>query len=92
MEPYSKYATIEGNVLTAVTDQDMGLSAKLVHAERCLISTNNTITVKFNLTTNDAMTIAANTTATIENLYIDEIFVSNASGSTAAVKILAVGK
>ena len=91
MEPYSKYATIETTVLTGVTDQDMGLSAKSLRGERCIISTTQGVTVKFNLTTNDAVTIAANATLTVENLYIDEIFISNASGSTATIKIIAVG-
>lgn len=91
-EPYSRYATVESSVSDGVTNQDMGLSAKPIRGERCIITSNAAITVRFNVNTNDAVSIAANGTLTVENLFIDEVFVTNASGGAAAVKIFIVGR
>ena len=93
MEPFSKYATIETTVAAEAVNQDMGLSDKLYRGVRCVISTDLVVTVKLNNTSADSFTIATNDSVTIENLFIHEIFISNASLTTAAnVKIFIVGK
>ena len=93
MEPYSKYASIETTVAAEEVNQDMGLSALLYHGTRCTISTDLVVTVKLNDTANDSLTIATNGSITLENVLIHELYISNASLTTAAnVKIFIVGK
>lgn len=50
------------------------------------IRTDSAITVKFNATTNDGITVAANTSFTISNMTFQDIFITNTG--TAAVKIV----
>jgi len=53
-----------------------------------MIRTNQTITVKLNKTTNDAITITSTDSPfVIDGVLINNMFLSNASGSNAAVKL-----
>lgn len=97
--PY--YENIEFNVNTATTDYDLdvnqatflsvfgpansvGRFPSSVH-----IRTNNTISVKLNSTSNHAITIASTDSPfVIEGVLITNVFITNNSGSTAAVKLL----
>lgn len=58
-------------------------------ATRVQIRTNQTISIKLNSTSNNAITIASTDSPfTIDGIKITDIFLSNSSGSTAAIKIL----
>jgi len=96
--PY--YESLEFNVVTATTDYDVdaeqaGFLSKIgpgtshdSHPGRVIIRTDQTISVKFNKTTNDAITVASTDSPLVFDGEISNIFISNASGSTAAVKII----
>lgn len=96
--PY--YESIEFNVNTGSTDYDVDTQQATFLAvvgpsgpvgkwpRHVVIRTNQTISVKFNATTNHAITIAS-TDSPFE--YIGEvrnIYITNNSGNTAAIKIL----
>lgn len=96
--PY--YENIEFNVSTGSTNYDVdsqqstflslfGLTnAAKEYASRVSIRTNNTITVKLNSTSDYSITIASTDSPfVIEGVEIRNIYISNSSGSTAAVKL-----
>ena len=73
-----------------VTDYDVAANqATCFHAVTtarfCSIRTDADITVKFNLSTNEAITISANTTFNVDTLEITNIFITAAA--SANVKI-----
>lgn len=96
--PY--YESIEFNVTTGTTDYDVdtqqadflsvvgpsGPNAQ--HPSEVIIRTNQTISVKFNLTTNMAITVASTDSPLSWRGEVRNIFITNNSGSTAAVKII----
>jgi len=58
------------------------------YPSRAVIRSNQTISVKLNATTNDAVTIASTDSPfVIDGIEFSEIYITNNSGSTAAVKI-----
>lgn len=58
-------------------------------ATRAQIRTNQTISVKLNSTSNNSITISSTDSPfVIDGIKITDIFITNGSGSTAAVKIL----
>lgn len=96
--PY--YESIEFNVNTATTDYDVDTQQSTFlsvvgptgpnnqHPGEVIIRTNNTITVKFNATTNMGITITSTDSPLIWHGEVQNIFITNNSGSTAAVKII----
>jgi hypothetical protein len=57
------------------------------------IRSDQNITIKFNATTYNAITITAGRPYELDNLFeIRNIFITNNSGSTAAIKIIGVDK
>ncbi len=98
--PY--YESIEFDVTTATTDYDVDSNQATFlsvigpgsvynkHPTEIIIRTNNTITVKFNTTGNHAITITASDSPLAWRGEVKNIFISNASGNTAAVKIIAL--
>lgn len=96
-EPH--YESIEFNVNTATTDYDLDSQQATFLAVfgaanngRCPtyveIRTNNTISVKLNSTSNHAITIASTDSPyVIAGVLISNIYITNNSGSTAAVKL-----
>jgi len=99
-EPRITYDNSEFNLATAQTDYDEGTNESdafnnATVAKYISIRTDQTITVKLNATTNDAITITSSDspmTFKYEDLGLEvrAIYISNASGSTAAIKILLV--
>lgn len=96
------YDNAEFNVTTATTDYNVktnqtttfgGASSKVgVLARYISIRTNKTITVKFNATGNHSITItSSDSPLTLDNLEVSNIFISNASGDTAAIKVFLMG-
>ena len=76
------------NVKTQVTDA----FTDIVKAHAVIIRTDQTITVRFNSTDNDAATITASEGQLVltsdMRLEITNIFITNSSGATANVKIM----
>lgn len=78
-------ATTHYNVKTTVS----GAFGKVTTARTALIRSDSTITVKFNATTNDAITLTSlEEYLKIDTLEISNIFITNNSGGAAAVKII----
>ena len=93
---HSAYRNLEASQNTATTNTEYNLTSagntKLKHATFLRIRTDQTITVRLNSTDNDAITITTSDVPfVLEHAMINKIFVSNASGSTAALKILFIG-
>lgn len=96
---HSSYKRIEIAQLTATTNTEYNVSAAQSGSATLLkwagivsIVTDQTVTVRFNSTDNDPITLtAAASPLTINNLVVGKIFVTNASGSTANLKILLIG-
>ena len=85
---YSSFA-----VTNATTDKDVktDISTAFDNQETYSlveITTDQTISVKFNSTSNPAITITSTESPYVrDDLIIEDIFISNASGSTANIKI-----
>ena len=96
--PY--YTEVEFQVTSPSTNYDVDsnnatfhgkFGAGLFHgfANKAVIRTDQTITVKVNSTSNDAVTVTTTDSPfTLAGVEINNIFITNASGSTANVKIL----
>lgn len=96
--PY--YESIEFNVNTATTDYDVDSQQSTFlavvgpsgpngqHPGEVIIRTNQTISVKFNATTNHAITLTSTDSPLVWHGEVQNIFITNNSGSTAAVKII----
>lgn len=91
------YDNAEFTVANGTTDYDVSANeAKAFNnvplARYVSIRTDVTITVKFNATTNDSITItSSDSPLTLDVLEVSNIYISNASGSTANIKILLLG-
>jgi len=98
VSPY--YESIEFNLATATTDYNLDTNQATflsvfgpgnvheVFPSQVEIRTDQTITIKLNSTGNHAITIAATDSPfTIKGIEITNMFISNASGSTAAIKL-----
>ena len=95
-EKHSAYRSLEDNQSTATTNTEYNLTStgntKLKYATYFRLKTDQTITLRINDATNDAITIPASETPfVLDQMTINKVFISNASGSTAALKILFVG-
>lgn len=96
--PY--YESIEFNVNTGTTDYDVDTQqstflanvgqsgASGAYPRNVVIRTNQTISVKFNSTSDHAITITASDSPLSWEGEVRNIFITNNSGSTAAVKII----
>lgn len=96
--PY--YESIEFNVTTGQTDYDVASNNATFltvvgptgpnnqHPSEVIIRTNQTISIKFNATTNMAITVASTDSPLAWRGEVRNIFITNSSGSTAAVKII----
>ena len=95
------YENLEFNLTTGTTDHDLDenestflssfgpTKAATVYPSHVHIRTNQTISVKLNSTSNHAITITStDSPLTITGVKITNVFLSNSSGSTAAVKLL----
>lgn len=98
---HSYYENIEFDVTNSTTDYDVDTSqatfltsfgaGNVVGDDPTYVAirTNQTITVKLNKTTNHAITIASTDSPfVIAGVKIRNLFITNASGSTAAIKLL----
>ena len=94
------YENVEINVTTGTTDSQLTTLSTTFkkflnpttnsteNATSVIIRTNQTISVKLNKSTNDAITITSTDSPyEISGITITDMFISNASGSTAAVRL-----
>ena len=96
------YESIEFNLSDASTDYDLDANQSEFLAvfnqdttggkgrfpDYCIFRTNQTVSIKLNGTGNDAITITSTDSPfTFERVEIQNMFITNASGSTAAIKI-----
>jgi hypothetical protein len=87
------YENHEYNVTTASTNDSLQAQTgafDTVHVATLVsIRTNETITIKFNDTGNDGVTVTSTDSPfEIDYLEVTNVYISNASGNTAAIKIL----
>lgn len=75
------------SVETATVDGLLPAFVLLNEANYAKITSDKAISIKFNDTAHGALPIAANTTVIRDNMKIDKIYVTNASGATASVLI-----
>lgn len=100
VEEYSTdYDSAEFNLATGQTNYNVKVNesdafSKIVYAHSVVIRTNKTITVRFNSASNSAITInISEGSYTIDRkmgLEITNIYITNASGATAAIKVLLI--
>lgn len=104
---FSSYKTLQLAQATGSTDTAYSVSTAysaagevvtasstlLVYAGFMKIKSDQAITLKLNSASNDPINIvSADGYVTIEDMQIQKIFISNASGSTANIKIWFLGK
>jgi len=94
-----KYDEAEFNLATGQTNYNVKVNesdafVNVARAHSVIIRTNYTITVRFNSTSYPAITIARSEGVLAigreHGLEVTNIFISNASGSTAAIKIMLI--
>ena len=91
------YDSAEANITTGQTNYDIranftGSFVNVRKARACIIRSDNTVTIRFNSTSNAAITLDVSE-GKIEitkemGFEIGDIYITNASGNTAAIKIL----
>lgn len=92
------YDSVEFNLANGQTDYDIKTNQATSFLNCDLyttisIRTNYNITVKFNATTQPSITVTPARPLSMDNMIeITNIFISNSSGSTAAIKIIGVKK
>ena len=92
------YDSIEFNLTSPQTDYDVGSNeaaafVNLAYYTTINIRTNQNLTIKLNSTSNPAITVTSSRPFELDDLMkITNIYISNASGSTAAIKILGIQK
>lgn len=87
-----EYESVEFTLVTTTTDYDLDteqVTFKAVIADPmyCRISTTQNITIRFNATTNHAISLNANTSTEFDRQSFSNIFLSNSSGSSSTVRI-----
>jgi hypothetical protein len=96
---FDVYDSAEFDLITGQTDYNVGGNvagafSNVKYAHSVIIRTNQTVSIKLNSTANASITVSrAEGSITISRdlgLEISNIFVTNASGNTAAVKILMI--
>lgn len=94
---YGDYKSIEITQATATSLVEYDVSAAqsgsptlLRRAEKVTLRTDQTVTIRFNDNTNDPITVTS-AGLVIENLIVQKVFVTNASGNTANLKMLFYG-
>ena len=96
-EYHDVYDSAEFNLITAQTDYDVaanvtGAFSNIKNAHSIIIRTNKTISIKLNSDTNASITITIGEgSLTIDRkmgFEITNVFITNISGLTAAIKIL----
>lgn len=89
----TSYENHEFTLATGQTNYDVGTSVSgafdtITTARYFKIRTDQTITIKLNSTSNDSITITSSDSPyTIDTLEITNVYITNASGSTANIKI-----
>lgn len=92
----TSYDNVEFTLATGQTDYDVSAGqadafSNITTARYISVRTNETITLKCNATTNHSITITSSDSPFIVNtLEITNLYITNASGSTAAIKIYLV--
>lgn len=88
-----EYESIEFNLANGVSDYDIkaneGAFAAFAVAGDCVIRSSKTITAKINATTNPTITVNARQPFELaRKIEVGNLFLTNNSGATAAIKIL----
>lgn len=93
----SKYDSVEFGLATGQSNYSLSANQAAWHANEkkpyggLYIVTDQTVTVKFNSSANPGVTVTSSQSPfMVDFLAVSDIFISNASGSTANIKILAV--
>ena len=86
------YESIEFNLANATTDHDLDaeeatFKAVLSDPQYCKIYTSQNISIKFDATTSHSVTLSAGTFTEFDRQSFNNIYLTNASGSTSAVRI-----
>lgn len=88
------YDSAEFTVLTGSSDYDVDANvanafSNIAIARHIIIRTDQTITLKFNSASNHSITIASSDSPFVmATLEVSNVYISNASGSTANVKLI----
>ena len=86
-----KYESYTSSIANAASDWDLKAQETAFDKSGVYslvkVRTDQTISVKFNNTSNDAVTITSSESPKEFNLPVRNVYVSNASGSTASVQI-----
>ena len=87
-----EFTVANGQTNYDIKDQVTGAFTTVVKAHAIIIRTDQTITVRLNSTSNDAITISSTeaqlTVGQDMRLEITNVYITNASGATANVKIM----
>jgi len=87
-----KYESIEFTLNTGETDYDLAsnqatFKAVVDNPQYVRISTTQNISIKFNATTNHAISLNANTSTEFDRQIFDNMYLSNSSGSGSTVRV-----
>lgn len=92
------YDSIEFNLTTGQTDYDVGANestafVNLAYYTTINIRTNQNLTIRLNSATGPVITVTSSRPFELDDLMkITNIYITNASGSTTAIKILGIQK
>jgi hypothetical protein len=96
---FSAYKEVEVAITNSTSDREIDCTSdddsdtKLYQAFKTIIRTDQDITVKYNLATNDSVSLSATEgQLVIDQLIVKSIFITNASGNTANVKVFFLGR
>ena len=86
------YESVEFSLVTATTDYDLDaeqttFKAVLNDPQYCRIYTSQNISIKFDSTSNHAISLNAGTTSDFDRQSFRNIFLTNTSGSSSIVRI-----
>ena len=86
------YESVEFNLVNAASDYDLDteqatFKAVITDPQYCKIYTSKVVSIKFDATTNHAITLAAGSNTEFDRQSFTNIFLSNGSGETSAMKI-----
>ena len=94
-KPYTAYSSVDVTVSGNSSNYDIAanttLFSKISNAQEVLFRVyDNDISIKLNAATNDPISVEAGAWFTLQNLLVNNIYVTTASGS-ALVKIMSLG-
>ena len=93
MPNITTYITDEGTITDGTSNQQINFKTMnvAIHAVISNFGSNGDITFKLNAITNDSRTVQAGKSFMLNNEYITDIYLSNASGSDIAYGVMIIG-